>query len=426
MIRSLNGFRQCQPVNCTANLLRDKDVKIVDKMITMVKRGGARSARRLVFVICFLAPLTVLAQLSTISDEVAVSDRSESEQSVAFRVALRRVLLNNSGDKTLLNRDDIRAGLANAQDFVEEVRYRTPEAGKVIGREISVTDSVRKSGRATQLMTVTFNRARVLELIDSKSASRSEAAAQSVDAPFANVRDALIWVLIDDNGNDVLVDRATGVNIVRRSSEIAGGLGLSVTFPIVDPTDLATVSAADIRVNNLAKIIQASQRYGKNVVLIGDLSRQRTGGWTGRWVRLTLTGENEESTVNSTSLDAALQAGLGWLKSPAGAGPSDSYVAGNTRGPTISEALIWVSSVSSLASYADVLKFISGIDTVNLASVKEVSVDGIVFTVSPRGSVRDVATAVAGIDWLRQTGTPSAAARSSLSNSIELALDYLR
>lgn len=399
--------------------------------------GSAHSFRVQVgcaFFACFVLLLSsmAIAQSSAFSDEVAVVDRSESEQQAAFIVAMRRVLLRNSGDKTLLNRDDIRAGLANAGDYVEQVQYRTPDAGQVIGRDVSVTENVRLSGQATQLMLVSFNQTLIRELIAKKASTSKPATAEENPTPFANVREAVVWILIDDNGQDVLVGRSNAENIVRRSNEIAGGLGLTLSFPQMDSADAASITAQDIRENNHEKILSASARYSSNFIAYADLTRARTGGWSGRWVRLNRAGQNEESAVSSTSLDASLQTGLGWLRSNAAPAGADSaangvdYVEGNTSGPTQSESLIWVSSVNNLTSYADVLKFMSSVNSVSVVSVKEVSTDGIVFTVSPRGSVNDVAAAAAGVDWLRQTGTPASTSRSALSGQVELSLDYLR
>ncbi len=69
-----------------------------------------------------------LAQTDAYSVEVAVADRGAGEQQAAYAAALRRVLLNNSGDKTLLNRDEVRAGLRQAQTspWVRGPSHRAP------------------------------------------------------------------------------------------------------------------------------------------------------------------------------------------------------------------------------------------------------------------------------------------------------------
>ena len=92
------------------------------------------------------------------SREVAVADRGPEERRAAQSLAMREVLLANSGDKTLLNRDDVRAGLADAERYVERFEYRTPPPGTIIPTGTPLTDAVRESGEATQLMRVAFDR----------------------------------------------------------------------------------------------------------------------------------------------------------------------------------------------------------------------------------------------------------------------------
>jgi len=107
---------------------------------------------------CLFGANLAYAQADAYSVEVAVSDRSVSEQNDAYVVAFRRVLLNNSGDKTLLNRNEIRSGLNSAEEYVSGFTYRTPPPGTVISTETPITSRVRTTGEARQLMMVTFDR----------------------------------------------------------------------------------------------------------------------------------------------------------------------------------------------------------------------------------------------------------------------------
>ncbi len=72
------------------------------------------------------------AALEVPNRHLEASTREVEEQQQAYQVAFRRVLLNNSGDKTLLNRDDIRDGLKRAEQYVSGFSYRTPPPGTVI------------------------------------------------------------------------------------------------------------------------------------------------------------------------------------------------------------------------------------------------------------------------------------------------------
>jgi len=130
----------------------------------------------------------VHAQSDAYSVEVAVANRSASEQQAAYLAAIRRVLLNNSGDKTLLNRDKIREALRDAEQYVTGFTYRTPLPGTVISSDIPITQLVRDTGEATQLMMVTFDRALIRELIDTSSGTNQEQRAPVAVAPAIRKR----------------------------------------------------------------------------------------------------------------------------------------------------------------------------------------------------------------------------------------------
>ena len=123
-------------------------------LITHHRIPVLRTVAPVAAVLCLLATLwpytaSAQAQLDAYSVEVAVADRSDVEKQAAYQVAMRRVLLANSGDKTLLNRDDVRAGLREAVSYVDLFRFRIPEPGTIISQETPVTEAVRKSGEAT-------------------------------------------------------------------------------------------------------------------------------------------------------------------------------------------------------------------------------------------------------------------------------------
>jgi hypothetical protein len=165
------------------------------------------------------------AQADAYSVEVAVADRSVDEQNAAYLVAFRRVLLNNSGDKTLLNRDEIRKGLSSAKNFVIAFTYRTPSPGTVISSDTPITQLVSKSGEATQLMMVMFDRTLVRRLIDTTAGAVVEA---DLPVPIASQsKSALVWLLIQDAGRDIRISDSEALNVQARALEIAGAKGMS-------------------------------------------------------------------------------------------------------------------------------------------------------------------------------------------------------
>ncbi len=382
-----------------------------------------------VFAIGILLVLasSVQAQVDAYSIEVAVTDRSAAQQQSAYLIGMRSVLLANSGDKTLLNRNDVREGLRSAETFVDSFSYRAPSPGTVISSSTAMTDEVRQTAQATQLMLVRFNQQRIDALI----ANRDKVAATPADTvdgvnPFLDVRSALVWMLVDDGGVETLVGAAAARNVMERAREIAGGSGVSLSFPAADEPDQQALEVDDIRTANVERISQASARYRQELVLAAHLTRTRTGAWQGVWSKVA-SGQSQSTSTTSRSLDDAIKAGLDWLR-PGTAGEAaaqQTYEYGGLNRSN-SEALVWVSPLRSTKSYADVLSFLDGIEAVETVYPKEVLNNGMVFAVLPRNAVNAVSTAAGLAGWLQQTVSPAAAGGSGFAGNFSLSLEYLR
>ena len=381
--------------------------------------------------LCFVVSPVLLstpawAQIDAYSIQVAVTDRSDSEQREAYILGMRSVLLANSGDKTVLNRDEVRAALRQADTYVEAFRYNTPEPGTVIARGTPVTDSVRQTGKATQLMLVQFNRVLINELIRPSKAAQSEPEGEAFD-PFSRVSTALMWLVIEDGSNQLLISANSGQNVMERAREIAGGAGISLIFPAGDNLDQQALNSDDIKSASVARVETAASRYAQPLTLASHLSRTRTGGWEGVWLKVAA-GQQQTQAFTSRSLDEALQQGIAWLN-PRNAGSvpaTPSFQSSASANTSSAEGLVWVSPLSTTESYARVMDFLSSLEGVDVAYPKEVLSGGVVFAILPRSAVPRVASAANSEGWIRQSAMPSAASESRFANGISAALEYVR
>ena len=340
------------------------------------------------------------------SAEVAVAGRGAQEQDEAQRIALRAVLLANAGDKTLLNRDEVREGLRRAERYVERFDYRTPPPGTVIARGTPLTETVRRTGEATQLMLVRFDRERLEALMardpaDEATPEAGEGEALAPD-PFANLDRALVWLLIEDGRRDIMISDPAARNIRERAREIAGARGLALVYPVGDEEDRQILGVDELREERLAPLQDASERYAVPVVLAGRLGRDGLSAWQGSWTRFA--GERvERERFDTDSLDEALQAGLGWLSEASGG--EDRYRYGGSA-DSDAEALVWIGPLDSIAAYATVMDFLQAIPGVGTVYPKEVDERGMAFTVVPRGALPAIASAASSENWLRRTTPP--------------------
>lgn len=360
------------------------------------------------------------AQADAYSAEVAVADRSADEQNAAYLVAFRRVLLNNSGDKTLLNRDGIRKGLNSAENFVTAFTYRTPPPGTVISTDTPITQLVSKSGEATQLMMVSFDRALVRQLIDTTAGGVDEA---DSPAPIARQsKSALVWLLIQDSGRDIRISDSEALNVQARAREIAGAMGISLVFPAGDAADRSALTIDDLLTMGSEPFKVASERYEQNTILAGSLRRNGSRGWRGQWLRLS-DGEEVESRFDAANLDEALQQGISVLV-------GEDAVDSNYRygGPAASgtEGLVWVGSVDSLEDYASVMRFLEAVPNVGTVYPKEIGQTTMVFAVLPREALRDIESATGAQSWIRRTIPSMGGVGGGLAGSADLALELDR
>lgn len=392
--------------------------------------------------------------LDAFSAEVAVVDRGGAELGEAFELALRETLLANSGDKTLLNRDDVRHALTEPRRYVEQFRYRTPEPGTLISRDTPVTRRVLATGQATQLLSVRFDAARVQALIESES---EDAPVDEVPEPQAP-SSALLWMLIEDGERDVLVGGDAVVNVQRRLREIAGGAGFALAFPAAASLGIGGVGADELRLlgatgtdgvpspsdvptatsgaaaqetdtadaERLRGVLPAATRVDDTLVVAAHLRRLPLGGWQARWLNL---GAGNDPAVSrrfrTDTLDAALRRGLASLAPALDAAVRFDDGESNAAAPDLDEGLVWIGALGSAADYATVVRFLDSVETVSLAYPKLVEDDGMLFAVVPREALRDVDRAVRSDPAFRRGAPRAAPDLAPLVRQAELTLDFV-
>ena len=362
--------------------------------------------------VVLLAPLFLFclmpaawAQSDAFSVEVAVSQRSHTEERDAYMAGLRRVLLNNSGDKTILNRDLVRQELQSAQKYVKAFSYRRPPSGTVLAVDTPITPSVQQSGEATQLMLVSFDRTLVNQLISDSAPAVVNREDDTQPEPAAASNSALVWLLIRDDNRDILVSDPAAANVQARALEIAGAAGISLVYPSGDAEDEQLMSVEDIAAQsfiaeNLATI---SQRYAQDTLLIGYLSRVSTGGWLGQWTQVSVQQQQQQAQFEASTLDQALQQGLGVLGSVAQIDETFRY---GGRALSDAEGLVWVGSLSSTEDYARMMRFFESINSVGTVYPKEIQDNSVVFSVVPRSALANIESAVFNTSWLQRSAAP--------------------
>ncbi|MBX2824188.1 MAG: DUF2066 domain-containing protein [Gammaproteobacteria bacterium] len=377
------------------NLLKSVTTSVCP--LTSANGKGQRGVRTLLVCSILLGMLSTLASTLTVAAtdpafvEVAVNGQSTEEEAAALRVGLRIVLLRLASANQPLSPAAVRRAEEEAASFVQQRSYRIPGAEDRITRQTPLTDRVRETGQATHLLSIQYSREIINQLIlaESETGDDDDAAEEAIDP-----RSALVWLLVVDGNQRVVVGGNSAANIMRRAREIGGGFGQQLQFPVWDDSEKQQMGGVDLRTAEMSTILAASQRYRESVVLVGTLVRERGRNWNGVWRRFQ--GQSEtQSAFESASLDQALQTGIRWL---AGSGNLSTVgdPALSTRAAARqlgNEGLIWIGSVTDTRAYARVIELVDNLEgaTVYLKSMLQ---DSLVVAVTPRTAVTDVARAL--------------------------------
>ena len=118
-------------------------------------------------------------QTDAYTTEVAVADRSGIGTAISIQSSLAPGATGQQRETRLYLIGTVSgSGLEQAENYVKSFAYRTPPPGTVISSDTPITDQVRQTGQATQLMLVSFDRQLVRELIDNSAPSLSKQANQ--------------------------------------------------------------------------------------------------------------------------------------------------------------------------------------------------------------------------------------------------------
>ncbi|MBX2825318.1 MAG: DUF2066 domain-containing protein [Gammaproteobacteria bacterium] len=312
--------------------------------------------------------------------EVAINGRTAEEESSAYGVGLRIVLLRYSNRTNPLPQDAIRRAVADATAYVQDQHLRVPGGSDRITRQTPLTPRVRETAEATHLLSIRYSLDAINQFIASQMDEETLPSENTVTS-----NSALVWLLVEDGNRKLIVGGGTGSNVMERAREIGGGVGQQLVFPILDEQDRQALSVQDILEGNQQKIAAASARYREPVVLTGILNRSRGRNWTNSWSRYD-NGTIADTSGEANSLDQALQQGIRWLAGVEATGAAQGGFASASK----DEGLIWVSDVDTVAGYSQLMAMIDNVEGA-LVYLKGLSAGNIQIAVTPRSAVGDVA-----------------------------------
>lgn len=326
-----------------------------------------RSLRRLSLLALLLLPTPLLA--STVSDlyaaGVPVSSQSDQARADALHKALAQVIVKVTGSRAAPDDAQVSAIISHPRQYLQAYRYQrhVPQAN----------ESAFGAGSAAILdLWAQFDR----QALD-------QALRQAGEPIWGGERPATaVWIAFEQNGQRQIVSAETGGDVLTSVQQAAQARGLPVIFPLMDIEDQSHVNFSDIWGGFADPVVQASQRYHPDAVLIGRIDA--SGVDPAHWVLVSGGQTTEWDGVSGTPAqvaDAAIQH-LG-----------DVYAATfviKTGAQTIPALQVVVSGVNNLEAYGKVLGYLHALSAVEAVEPTRIAGDTVTFTVTAQGTVTDL------------------------------------
>ena len=299
-------------------------------------------------VLC--SPVVAVEVATLYTAEVPYDREASDPRADAYETALQEILLRVSGSGLASNRDAVAELFPNPASYVMQFR---PGAGETLwvsfdGQAIERT--LRNAGQTF------WGPERPLTLVwlavDWGQGTREIVAADDPDRTQHQSRSI--------DRNRLLRERVL---------EIAERRGLPLVFPLLDTTDLQSVTFADIWGGFDELILDASERYDANSILIGRIRASSSQG--SRW---TYYFSGEELALNGPP-----EAVVGQIADLLAA---EFAVGGDVPLETV---VLNVSGIASVAAYGSVQRLLRDVSLIENFAVTEVSGDRVSYRVDVRG-----------------------------------------
>lgn len=217
---------------------------------------------------------------------VVVEDESDEQRRAGAREGLLQVLERLTGRSDIRTDPGVEALLQNADRYVQQFDY---------GGETE------EDGESRRLLRLRFDGGAV----ERELSQRGIALWPMEDRP-----QTLVWLAVERDGRRELIGGDPGDSgdaIQRAMHRAAAESGLRITLPLMDLEDQRAMDSSDLWGGFREPILEASERYDPEAVLVGRLSRGRDGGWDGRWL-LFWQGETREIQVSEGDPAAVMAA----------------------------------------------------------------------------------------------------------------------
>ncbi|WP_413164666.1 DUF2066 domain-containing protein [Aeromonas salmonicida] len=305
--------------------------------------------KRVVTALC--CGLSFMVSAAQVTDLYQGKAPTSGDMVAAQSQALGDVLVKVTGKRDILTQPDVVKALAAPGDYVQHYGYQ--DVGPV------------------KFLKADFNVAKVNALIS-----------QSKFALLGPARPQMaLWLVINEGERRILPDQSSDgwASALRTQSQ---AMGLPVSIPLMDLDDNMAVNATDVWGRFAAPILQASQRYGAEMVVLGKLTPEgdkwsidwglygpKAGGELAELTRGSSSGTQAEVAQHFADELAA------WLVQNYGA---------RISGVASSQTLV-VEGLSGIDGMITVQKMLQGMVSVTKVTIGKLEGDKVTFDLSLQG-----------------------------------------
>lgn len=287
----------------------------------------------LIFV--FAASLSSAAEVTDLYQaQAVVESQSEQDRQRLAPELLKQVLIKVVGDSRAVEQADVSALTTDAQRYIDQFFYQQKP------------DPESESGEQQLILTVDFN------------PNGINTALQRIGLPvWDRIRpESLIWLAVDNNGNQQLVGEADGDSLLSYIEQAAQHRGIPILLPLMDLEDQTQLTFNDVATGNNNAIKQASERYAPSVIVTARL-RGNDDATEISWQAIL--GEETERWSSQGAVKEAIQKGVNGLADRLG---SRLNMTLSRAGET--EMAIQVSDVQDYEGYTRLMDYLGTLQAV--------------------------------------------------------------
>jgi hypothetical protein len=295
------------------------------------------------FISGLFTQTTQFAQADTVKGlyeaRIPVESQARDERTEALRQAFMQVLIRVTGRIDIAQTTDypsIQEAIELATRYAQRYRYlkEKPSAGS------------RKS--TNLILWVRFDEAAVSRLLQNNN----------IPVWGSTRPNTLVWLAIDNRGKRELVgnnSRQPARNVLVRQSYHRG---VPLRLPLLDLTDRSALRTSDVWGNFESTILQASQRYKTEAVLVGRVFQSTGGYWNARW-SLYSDSRRQDWSASGSKLEEVIHPGI-----------DNTAEALSSRYASATEAevgtvLVQVKDLKTLADYNRTLEYLKKLSNVS-------------------------------------------------------------